>query len=326
MVYPAPGEVELEPFSLMDEAHDFIESYVTAPSTGTDLARCRGQLPDTTFPWYPGYSGVGKLVIRREERDGLKTGQRVYAHLRHASHQPIPSNGIVLPVPDEVSNAAAALTTHAAVALYGIRKAGITSGEPVVVIGDGVIGQLALWFAHYLGCSEPILIARHAKRRDIAQRFVPAATALDGKRASDVEDAVRLLTDGEGAAAVVDVTASASGFLTALRCARTQGRVVLLGSKVENVPDLPVQELICRKELHVMGAHQPNNPPAAQRADRQLILRLMAKGMLDVMPLITTVCPWWKGARLYRELLKNKEDHLGIVLDWTATSPEHDTA
>src|SRR5690606_7014006 len=76
---------------------------------------------------------------------------RVVSNGHHASVVAVPAN-LCAKIPKEVSDAAAAFTVPAAIALQSIRLLQPTFGETVVVIGAGLIGQLTARLLLANGC------------------------------------------------------------------------------------------------------------------------------------------------------------------------------
>ena len=102
-----------------------------------------------------GYSAAGRVVAKDEAITDLQVGDRVAcAGAKYASHAEIitaPRN-LVAPVPTGVSAKAAAFTTLGAIAMQGVRRAGVQMGESVVVVGLGLIGQLSCQLLRVAGC------------------------------------------------------------------------------------------------------------------------------------------------------------------------------
>ena len=108
-----------------------------------------------TEPMALGYAVSG---IVREVGPGVtefKEGDRVAAagggYAVHAELVAVPIN-LVVPIPDEVDYESAAFTTLGAIALQGVRLAGVTLGESVGVIGLGLLGQLTVQQLKAAGC------------------------------------------------------------------------------------------------------------------------------------------------------------------------------
>jgi polar amino acid transport system substrate-binding protein len=97
--------------------------------------------------WAPlGYSCAGQVVAVGEGAGGFQVGDPVAcagaAYASHAEVVSVPKH-LVARTPAGVSHEEAAFVTLGAIAMQGIRQAGIVVGERVAVIGLGLIGQLA---------------------------------------------------------------------------------------------------------------------------------------------------------------------------------------
>src|SRR5262249_25687363 len=151
-------------------------------------------------------------------------------------------------VPAGLSLERAAFTTLGAVALYGTRRAHIELGETVVVLGLGVVGQLAAQFARMNGAWPRIPAALVEARRRVALTC-GAHEALDA--ADDLPGAIRARTGGEGADVVLDCTGRAGTVKLASQCLRIGGRLVVVGSPHEEVTLEDLFDWIADKELTV---------------------------------------------------------------------------
>jgi threonine dehydrogenase-like Zn-dependent dehydrogenase len=136
------------------------------------------------------------------------------------------------PLPPGLPVANACLAEPTAVALHGLRRAGVGAGQRVAVIGGGSIGLLALAGASAAG-AEVDLLARHPAQIDAGERL-GAGTA---QGAYDL---------------VIDAAGSASALASAVELARPGGAVLLLAVYFDQVPLLGVPLL--SKELTVLNA------------------------------------------------------------------------
>jgi polar amino acid transport system substrate-binding protein len=102
-----------------------------------------------------GYSCAGIVESVGPGVTGFVPGDRVAcAGARYASHAElvvVPEN-LVCRVPDQVPLEHAAFATLGAIALQGLRIAAPTLGEIAVVVGLGLIGQLACQLLRANGC------------------------------------------------------------------------------------------------------------------------------------------------------------------------------
>ena len=102
-----------------------------------------------------GYSLCGRVLETSGDCRGLMIGDLVACagggYANHADQAVVPVN-LVARVPEGVDPADAAFTTLGAIALQGIRIAAPSQGECALVIGLGIIGQLACQLLKAGGC------------------------------------------------------------------------------------------------------------------------------------------------------------------------------
>ncbi len=124
----------------------------------------------------------------------------------------------VAKLPDEVSDLEGAVVEPAAVAAYGVERAGVTGGDIVLVTGAGPIGILSAMYASAVGASTVIISEPNQNRAalaaslDIGHVVDPSAGGLD--------ELVGRLTDGDG----VDLAIECSGSTPGLAACVTQTR------------------------------------------------------------------------------------------------------
>ncbi len=126
---------------------DLVRQVVSKARTGgvrSTLAAVRSRL-DEDMPL--GYSAAGVVVAAGAATDGIRPGMRVAtASVGHAEYQAVPGL-LAVPVPEAVSDQAAAFGAVAAIALQGLRQAEVGIGGSVAVIGLGLVGQLTVRLA-----------------------------------------------------------------------------------------------------------------------------------------------------------------------------------
>lgn len=181
------------------------------------------------------------------------------------------------PVPDTVSDDAAALCEPLSVGIAAIRKAELGGGSRVLVAGAGPIGIVITQLARAYGATDIIVTDIDESRREQATKF-GATTVLDAGVADLTDLGVDAFVDASGAPAAV-----AAG----MRAVRPAGRVVLVGSGSESM-QLPTQ-LIQNRELVLTGVFRyANTWPAA--------LALVESGRVDLDAMVTARFPLEKVA------------------------------
>jgi threonine dehydrogenase-like Zn-dependent dehydrogenase len=125
---------------------------------------------------------------------------------------------------------------HAAV------SARVQEGDTVVVVGDGAVGLSGVLAAARLGAERVVVMSRHAPRQAIAREF--GATDVVEVRGEEAVAAVRDLTDGIGADAVLECVGTNESMQTAIAVARPGATVGYVG--VPHGIEYPVRDLFSR--------------------------------------------------------------------------------
>ena len=175
----------------------------------------------------------------------------------------------VHPVPDGLSDDAAALIEPLSVGVWACRRAGVTVGSRVLVTGAGPIGLLAAQVARASGAAQVVLTDVNANRLALAARLgLGTLDVSTGSVAgSGYEPDVLLECSG-----MAGPTADAIGVM-----ART-GRLVLIGMGGDLLP-LPLS-VIQERELWITGAFRyANTWPTA--------IGLVTAGSVDLDVLVT---------------------------------------
>ena len=110
---------------------------------------------------------------------------------------------------------------------HAARSARVRPGDTVVVVGDGAVGLCGVLAASLQGAGRIIAMSRHEPRQHLARRF--GATDVVAERGEDGVAAVRELTDGVGADAVLECVGTEQALLTAVDCARAGSTVGFVG-------------------------------------------------------------------------------------------------
>lgn len=271
-----------------------------------------------------GYCNVGTVLAVGTGVTDLRIGDRVASNGPHAEVVCVPRN-LVAPIPDAVSDEAAAFTVVGAVGLQGIRLLNPTLGETVVVIGLGLIGLLTANLLRINGCRVIGVDVDDAKCQLAEQRGITVLNVAG----TDPVSAVLSLTNQIGADGVL-ITASAKSdalMAQAARMSRHKGRIVLIGVVGLGLNRADFQ----RKEVsfQVSDSYGPGRHDAAYEqqghdypvahvrwtANRnfQAVLHLLASGQLDVTPFITDVVPVADFARIYGSITQSRPDRLVIA-------------
>jgi len=288
---------------------------------------------DAPFPL--GYCSAGSVLEIGSGVEGFQVGDLVACSgtlfASHAEVVSVPAN-LCARVPAGVDPEAAAFTTLGAIALQAVRVADPRLGENVVVIGLGLIGQLAVQLLKANGC-RVFGIDPDPKKVGLALLHgADAATA-------DNDQALRQIAEwsrGYGADAVLIAASTDSNGPVELagELARERGRVSILGAVGIDLP----RKVYYEKELEVTvsRAWGPGLPEyetrgavypvgyvrwTAQR-NMEAFLDLLAAGSVTVDRIISHRFPIEQAEQAY-ELVTGKtgEPFIGVLLTYPTEAP-----
>ena len=316
VVFTGPGQLELQDRSLpeLGAGQVRIRTSTTLISPGTERAFFLG-LPNTTqtYPQFTGYNNVGTIVAVGPAVSDREVGMVVASPAHHASLVQVDASE-TSPVPDGMGTESAVFFNMISIALQGVRKARIEIGETVLVIGSGLIGLLAAQLSRING-GLPVTVAdRELSRLEFAHALGLGTFHMTPERHAGEDLSFPV---------VIEATGHPDAVNSALGAAAPFGRVVLLGSTRGITGEVNFYRDVHRKGLHVIGAHDIARPMKesypgywTQSADREVALRLLEAGRIDVGPLITHRFNNDDAPAAY-ELLRNWDTKaLGIVLKW----------
>lgn len=144
-----------------------------AVSVGSELPLYLGtarRVAPVRYPVVTGYENVGTIVARGSKVTVFEEGDRVVASYGHRSHGVV-SEDAVIPVPEGISDELALLSILTCDVAKGIRKLAPRPEEPVLVMGGGAIGLLALFVLKAYGIRDVDLIEPQEERRKLAAKL-----------------------------------------------------------------------------------------------------------------------------------------------------------
>ena len=286
-----------------------------------------------------GYSAAGLVAEVGAAVDGIRVGQLVATggagKANHAEFQAVPGLLCAI-VPDRVSPEDAAFATLASIPLHALRLSGVGPGSKVVVLGLGLIGQLAVRLAIASGCDvagiDPDGFARNATVGAGAVAFEESGDATTSQ--------VLSWSRGRGADAVLVCAADKSPGPMARSPAlcRDRAAVVMVG----DVGMPPRRAPFYEREISLLfarsygpGRYEPSyeawgvDYPAGQvrwteGRNQEAVLDLLAAGRLRVSDLITQSFAIDHADEAFRLLKERTEPCLAIRLTYPVTTgPDH---
>ena len=176
-----------------------------------------------------GYSCAGEVLEVGAGATEFHVGDRVacagLGHANHAEIDYVPRN-LAARMPESVSYDEGCFVTVGTIALHGVRLANIALGDRVVVLGLGLVGQIAAQLARCAGATVIACDVDHPKL-DMARGLGAHHVVPAGALASTVAE----LTGGLGADSVLLCAAAKSDepMRQAAAVSRLKGRVIVVG-------------------------------------------------------------------------------------------------
>jgi 2-desacetyl-2-hydroxyethyl bacteriochlorophyllide A dehydrogenase len=304
---PGPGEV-------------LVRNRLSLISAGTELAMFsrthRGfdvtGFSYASYPFRPGYAAVGEVLAVGDGVGEIDVGSRVFHRKRHATHA-IEDADAVLPVPDGVKDAHVPFIAMLQIAMTAPRQAPVYFGENVLVLGMGLVGNLCAQLCAAAGAG--LVAGADFAAPRLAQAEACGVDVTFDLTQKPLAEWLPSLNP-RGANLVVEAVGSGASVDAAIKSVADHGRVVLLGSPREKLEFDPYFD-VHRKGVHIVGAHARTVDDATREQDNALLWSLLAKGRINLDPLITHILPYTEGQTAYEGLRDRKDEYLGVLLDYT---------
>jgi predicted dehydrogenase/threonine dehydrogenase-like Zn-dependent dehydrogenase len=283
-----------------------------------------------------GYSAAGIVLETGDHVTGVSPGQLVATagagSANHAEYQAV-AGLLCVPVREGVPAEEAAFAAIASIALHGLRLADLQPGSKVVVIGLGLVGQLAVRLAQASGMDVagidiadfPLQRARSSGVLALVEHGEPTTAQVMAWTRGQGADAVLLAASGSSSDAV----------MRAPEICRDRGTVVVIGDVGLDLQRTPFYD----KELSIRFARS-YGPGRYERSyeewgvdypagyvrwtegrNLEAVLDLLASGRLGLGDLVTHRFPIEKADRAYAMISARAEPYLGVALTYSTGSP-----
>ena len=184
-------------------------------------------------------------------------------------------------LPDEVSDLEGAVVEPAAVAAYGVERAGVTGGDVVLITGAGPIGILSAMYASAAGASA-VIISEPNKNRSAMAEKLDIGFVVDPTTGA-LENLVAELTGGDGVDLAVECSGSTPGLSSCVTQTRKRASIVQTG--LHTKPATLDAMALSEKDLTLFGSWCWN------MTDWPRIIRLIATGQYPVAKAVTAEIP-----------------------------------
>jgi threonine dehydrogenase-like Zn-dependent dehydrogenase len=273
---------------------------------GSDIPHFGLEHPLEHYPLPPGFSGhecIGTVVASKSKQFG--EGDRVMA-------LPVPHHGLAeyyisrgdqaVLVPDGLSLNEALMAQPLGTVIWALRKLPPMLHMNVAVIGQGPIGQLMNAMVRSLGARRIIALDKHDYRLDISTKM--GATATINVEKENAAERIADLTSGNMADIVIEAVGHNTETVNhAMRLARLGGTVLVFG--VPDIETYPIDySIFFRRNLRLIASVTSPEPAL----DHGLAMELIARGQVDVRPMISHELPFTE-AQYGVEIVNDRKDN-----------------
>lgn len=318
-VVTQPAEFPLGPNDLM------LQTQYSLVSTGTELAKLTGA-QEVAYPFDPGNRATGKVLALGSAVTGVEIGDTVFSYIPHWSHSR--SNRLWVKKPAAVNELHAPFAGMASVGITALRVGEVEMGDTVVVLGMGLVGNLAAQLCQLAGA--------HVVGGDLSSSRLALAEDCGlphGVDVSlpDVRSRVMEATGNQEPDVVVEASGTPEGAVMAMELTgqEGEGNVVLLGSPRRSLatdltPVLNRVHLWRGGTVNLKGAHEWRYPLQRDRFAKhsierniEIVFRLMAEQKLVIDPLVSRVVPPAMAKSAFNDMLQYPDKYVGVLFNWT---------
>ncbi len=278
-----------------------VYSGVTNGTERNDLIRGNYARADDALPAGWGYQNVGEVIETGPGVRGLKAGDLLYMSQDHMEFCLEPEDGLHVRLPEGVDPTHAALFGMASVGMRTCRHADLRIGDRFLVVGAGIVGQLAAQIAAVMG-ARVTLCDIDARRLDVARQIGAGEEVIDvsgqGWEKHIPDSSFRAVLDAAGVPGMEDRLIAA---------AERRGTVLFIAGRFKVEYDFNLGQ---RREITIrQNSHFDNS-------DLDNLCRLASRRTVDIAPLIQDVVPVAEAKGNYDTLRDEPQKLFGTVFDW----------
>jgi len=224
-------------------------------------------------------------------------------HGTFAEYVAVPRH-IIYPLPDSISFEQSAMVEPCSVAFHAAAITPLSLNDTAVVVGAGIIGLLLIQALRASGCGQIIAVDLAPERLALAQQL--GADKSLNPAEDDAVAVIKKMTGNRGADVAFDAVGINASLKTGLNSLRKGGALTLIGNLASEV-GLALQTVVTG-EICVRGS-------CASRGDYPAGLDMIARGAIQVDPLISATAPLSEGAQWFQRLYQKEKGMIKVMLN-----------
>ncbi len=280
------------------------EIVATGPSVKKWRAGDRVTFDSTIYCGACAYCRAGQVNLCESRRVVGVSPAEYKQHGAFAERLAIPER-ILYRLPDTLPYDQAAMVEPVSIAIHAVQRTKIAPNSTAVVIGSGMIGLLVIQALRWAGAKQVVAIDLADNRLALAHQLGATHTINSGRE--DAAAAVAKITHGLGAETAFEVVGFTPTLNLAINVLKRGGTCVLVGNLSPKTQDFPLQAVVT-KELSLLGS-------CSSAGEYPLCLDLIARGAINVKPMIEAVVPLAEGAGWFEKLsAKDGGKYMKVIL------------
>ncbi len=328
--------IDLAKKSLLGKAKarpDLVKQVLNKVKTEGLMEAYRQSIARLEEPIPLGYSSAGVVREVGKNVSEFVAGDRVACigsgYASHAEIVSVPKN-LCVKIPNEVSFKEASFVALGAIALHSVRVSEAKIGEKVVIIGLGLLGQIAIQILKAAGCNVLGMDIDPQKLR-LAKSFEIDEVA----NSENLIEKVKEFTQGNGVDAVIIFASTKSNqpIEQAAEITRERAKIVAPGMINLNIPrkifyEKELELIISRswgpgvydEEYEKKGIDYPVSYVRwTSNRNMKAFLNLVKEKKVELQSLITHQFKIENALSAYDMVLGKREEYIGVLLDYPET-------
>ncbi|MBD3183012.1 zinc-binding dehydrogenase [Candidatus Poribacteria bacterium] len=309
------GNIVIEEIDMPEHGKDevLVKVKKSLISRGSELF-ARYVMPGPVDPQRMGYSDAGVIAAVGHDVVDMLVGDRVVAVAPHAEYvirRPNIPDAWIIPFSDDISFEEATFIPLLTSSLAWVKTACVKAGDTIVVLGQGLVGNLVMQVAKCYNPSKLIAVDALQLRCDLSRKL--GANVVINCSREDPVKAVKDLTDGRGADIVFECVGGDAGiksFEQAQDMLKARGTLHLISLYQKKPLPLHSGKIMNKKLLAGILISEPR-PLMAQQAVKHL-----QKCRVNVKEMITHRFSITEAKKAFDFLYNNPGDALGVIFDY----------
>jgi threonine dehydrogenase-like Zn-dependent dehydrogenase len=312
------GNVILEQVPIpRPDAHEvLVRTRASLISRGSELWQ-RYEKVEAVDPSRMGYSTSGVVQETGTSVTEVAPGDRVAVTAPHAEYscRAYQQQGRTLMrlLPETINLEAGTFYTLASCSVGWTRAASLTQHDRVVVLGQGVVGNLVMQFARRYRPSLLVAVDALELRCRVAAQC--GAQAVVSAADEEPVTAIRRLTGGDGATAIFDCVGGRAGVRSFQQAQQmlAPGGTLFVVARYHGSPLQINAEKMAERQIYCFAP----TPRGIDRDESDTVaLGAIASGEVQVAPLITHRFPGVEAKHAFDLLYHHPEEALAVLLKW----------